>query len=76
MSAAAILAIIKAIPAVFKMYEQTVDLYFKSQEAADINQMAKNKAVRDALIAGMLRPGVTDNELKDIRRHLYAIGRN
>lgn len=76
MSAAAILAIIKAIPAVLKMYEQTVDLYFKSQEAADINQMAKNKAVRDALIAGMLRPGVTDNELKDIRRHLYAISRN
>lgn len=75
-TAAAILAILKAIPALEAIYLQTVDLYFKAQEAADLNHMAKNKAVRDALIAAMLRHGVTDNELKEIRRHLYAISRN
>ena len=74
--AAVILTVIKAIPAIEKLYSQTVDLYFKQQEAADINRMDKKKTQRDAFIAAMLRPGVTDNELKDLRRALYNLNAN
>lgn len=73
MTAAMLLAIFKAIPALEKIYLESVDLYFKQREAADINRVNKNKAVRDALIAGMLRPGVTDAELKEIRHALYDL---
>ena len=71
--AAVILSVIKAIPALEKIYSQTVDLYFKQQEAADINRTDKKKAQRDAFIAAMLRPGVTDAELKDLRFALYSL---
>jgi hypothetical protein len=71
--AAAILAFIKAVPAFEKIYSQTIDLYFKQQEAADINRLDKKKSERDALIAGMIRQGVTDEELKDLRRALYNL---
>jgi hypothetical protein len=73
--AAVILAFIKAIPALEKIYSQTIDLYFKQQESADINRFDKKKHERDALIAAMMRPGVLDDELKDLRRALYDLNR-
>jgi hypothetical protein len=71
--AAAILAFIKAIPALEKIYSQTIDLYFKQQEAADINRADRKKTARDALIAAMMRTGVSTDELKDLRRALYDL---
>lgn len=72
-TAATLLAIVKAIPALEKIYSQSIDLYLSQQSAADNNQYDKKKAERDALIAAMLRQGVTDEELRDLRRALYNL---
>jgi hypothetical protein len=76
MSAAVVLAIIEAIKPLRDIYLQTVDLHFKKQEAADISYYDKNKAARDAIIARMKMPGVTDAELKDLRHSLYNLRRS
>jgi hypothetical protein len=73
--AAFVLAILKAIPATQKIFEQVIDLYYASQSAADHTRYAKKKAHRDAIIAAMKRPEVTDDELKDLRRALYDLNR-
>ena len=75
MTAALLLSIFKAIPALEKIYLESISLYFKQQEAADINRSDKKKTERDALIAAMMRPGVLDNELKDLRLALYNLNR-
>lgn len=72
-TAATFLAIVKAIPALEKIYSQSIDLYLSQQSAADNNAYDKKKAERDALIAAMLRQGVTDEELRDLRRALYNL---
>lgn len=73
MTAAMILAVLKAIPALQKIFESVIDLYFKQQEAADQNHYDKKKAARDAIIAAMMKTGVTDVELRDLRRSLYDL---
>ena len=73
MTAAMILAVLKAIPALQKIFESVIDLYFKQQEAADNNAYDKKKAARDAIIAAMMKTGVTDVELRDLRRSLYDL---
>lgn len=73
MTAAMLLAIFKAIPALEKIYLESIDLYFKQQSAADNNHYDKKKAARDAIVAAMLRQGVTDAELRDLRRSLYDL---
>jgi hypothetical protein len=70
-----LLALVKAIPSIERIYLQTVDLYFKQQEAADQNRYSKKKHSRDAIITAMLRPGITEDELKDLRRTLYDLNR-
>lgn len=72
-TAATFLAIIKAIPALEKIYSQSIDLYFAQQAAADNDTYDKKKAARDAIVAAMLKPGVTDAELRDLRRSLYEL---
>lgn len=72
-TAATFLAIVKAIPALEKIYSQSIDLYLKQQSAADNNAYDKKKAERDALVAAMMKPGVTDNELRDLRHALYNL---
>ena len=73
--AAVILSLVKALPAIEKMYLMTVELYFKQQEAADQDYYDEKKVHRDALISAMLRPGVKEDELKNIRRALYDLNR-
>lgn len=73
MTAAMLLAIFKAIPTLYKLYEDSVDLYFKQQAASDQNRYAKKKATRDALITALVKPGATADEIKEIRRSLYDL---
>lgn len=73
--AALIVAVAKAIPALQKIFEDAMDIYWKQQSAADQDGYDKKKAERDALITAMMKPGVTDNELKDLRRALYELNR-
>lgn len=74
MSAAAlILAVLKSIPALEAIYVSTIDLYFKQQSATDNDNYDKKKAARDAIITAMMRPEVTNEELRDLRRSLYDL---
>lgn len=75
MTAALLLAIFKAIPSLEKIYLQSIDLYFKQQEAADNNRTTAIEKKRTDLLNQMKQPGVTDEELKAIRRALYDLGR-
>lgn len=74
--AAFIIALIKALPAAEKIFQRSVDLYFAQQEAAEHERYQKKKATRDAIIAAMTRQGVTDEELKELRRSLYDLNRD
>lgn len=76
MYATLLLAIFKAIPALEKIYLESIGLYFKQQAAADQDRYSKKKAHRDALIFAMTQPGKTDDELKDLRRALYELNRS
>lgn len=58
-----------------KIYIMTIDLYFKQQEANDQSHYDERKIHRDALIAAMSKNGVTEDELKSIRRALYDLNR-
>lgn len=71
---AAILALIKAFPLALKVFSQVIDLYFGQQEAADSSHYSKKKIKRDALLFAMTKPGITDEEIKNIRRALYDLG--
>ena len=73
MTAALLLAIFKSIPALQKIYEESIGLYFKQQAANDQDRYSKKKAQRDAFLFAMVQPGKTDDELKDLRRALYDL---
>lgn len=75
MTAALLLAIFKAIPALEKIYLESIGLYFKQQAANDQDRYSKKKAQRDAFLFAMTQPGKTDEELKDLRRALYDLNR-
>ena len=70
---AILLSFFKAIPVLWKIYQESVDLYIKQQEVSDQNRFDKKKHERNALIAAMLRPGVTDEELRSLRTALYNL---
>jgi hypothetical protein len=75
MTATLLLAIFKSIPALYKMYEASIGLYYKQQSASDEERYSKKKATRDALISAMETPGKTYEELKELRRSLYDLNR-
>lgn len=75
MTATLLLAIFKSIPALLKIYEESIGLYYKQQAAADQNRYSKKKATRDAIILAMEIPGKTYEELKELRRSLYDLNR-
>jgi hypothetical protein len=70
---ATLLAFFKAWPAAWKIYEQSITLYFAQQSASDNNRHDRKKAAREAIIAAIMRPGVSDEELKDLRHSLYFL---
>lgn len=73
MNGAILLAVFKAIPALYKLYKESVDLFIQQQEISDRQGYDKKKAERDALITAMMKTGVTDEELRDLRRALYNL---
>jgi hypothetical protein len=70
---ATLLAIFKAFPAAWKIYEQSIDLYFAQQSASDNNSYDRKKSARDLIIREMMKKGVTDEELKNLRHSLYFL---
>lgn len=69
---ATILAIIKAIPALEKLFSEAMDLYIKQSNASDQNEVNDVQKQRDALVASISRS--TNREERDsLRRLLYSL---
>lgn len=75
MWASAVLAVIKAIPAVYKIWKEVIDLYHEQQDAADVSKSEKVLKEREATIAAMKQPGLTDEQRGTLRRRLWELGR-
>lgn len=73
--ASLILGIVKAIPAVEKIYKRSIDLYYAELNARDINNVNKVREQREALLASLKAPGLTDENRANIRRILYTLSK-
>lgn len=72
---AAIVALIKALPAIRSIYLQTVDLYFSAQETRDQNQMSEIDEERGAIMSALKQPGVTDAQKRIFRKRLIDLSK-
>lgn len=70
-----VLAILKAIPSIERLYLKTIELYFSQLDVADQNSVNKNAKKRDALLASLQLQGLSDDQKSQIRRMLYDISR-
>lgn len=70
-----ILAFLKAIPSIERLYVKTIELYFAQIDVADQNSVNKNSKKRDALLASLKIQGLSDDQKNEIRRMLYDISR-
>jgi hypothetical protein len=71
-----ILAFLKAIPSIERLYVKTIELYFAQIDVADQNSVNKNAKKRDALLSSLKLQGLSDEQKNQIRRMLYDISRN
>jgi hypothetical protein len=71
-----ILAVLKAIPSIERLYVKTIELYFAQIDVADQNAVNKNAKKRDALLSSLKLQGLSDEQKNQIRRMLYDISRN
>jgi predicted DNA binding protein len=73
--AAVVLAVVKAIPALQKIFEAAIDLYNQQQDIAAENQSIKVQREREATVAAMKQPGLTDQQRATLRRRLWELGK-
>jgi hypothetical protein len=71
--AATILALIKAIPALRDIFLKVVDLWQEAQTVAEENQVQKVQKEREATVAAMKAPGLSDSERAVLRRRLWEL---
>jgi hypothetical protein len=72
-AAAAILAVIKAVPAFRDIFIQVVDLYNAAMDAAAEAQSIKVQREREATVAAMKQPGLSDEHRGVLRRRLWEL---
>lgn len=73
--AAAIVAVVKALPAARDIYLRTVDLYFAEEERKDQNRSADIDEERSAIAAALKQPGMTDENRRILRKRLIALSK-
>lgn len=70
---AALLAVFKAIPALWNIYQKSVELYIKEQNAADQANVNNVREKREALLASLKQPGLSDENRANLRHLLYSL---
>jgi len=75
MTGATLLAIFKAIPALQKIFEEAVELYYKELAARDQDRVVQTQKEREALVAALKQPGLNDENRRILRRRLYDLHR-
>lgn len=71
--AAALLAVIKAIPAAQKLFSQVMDLYYQELDRRLESESNKIMKEREALVASLKLEGLTAENRATIRRRLYDL---
>jgi hypothetical protein len=74
-TAAFILSIIKAIPAIESIFKSLITLYYQQIDAAYDAHVSVNQKKREAIIAALQKEGLTDENRDYLRRLLYDISR-
>lgn len=73
--AAALVTFFKGTQALRDLFQMTVTLYYAAEEAADNREMSEIDQERDALVAALKQPGMTDAQRNLLRRKLIALSR-
>ena len=73
--AAIILAVLKAIPILERMFERVVDLYLQQVKASDEGQVSRVNLEREKLLEEINKPEITQDEKAAIRRRLFELQR-
>jgi hypothetical protein len=73
--AAAILVVLKAVPAARDIFLKIVDLYHAEQDAASESQSIKVLREREATVAAMKQPGLSDENRAALRRRLWELNK-
>jgi hypothetical protein len=73
--AAVLLTVIKAIPALEKIFSQCIQLYYSSVNAADQSRVAANEKKREVILLSLKNENLTDENRNSLRRILYDISR-
>jgi len=74
-TAAFILSLIKAIPALEKLFSSVVDLYYSQLDAADQNRVTAKQKKRTAIFAALKSGEISDENKNNLRRILYDLSR-
>ena len=73
--ASLLLAIAKAFPAAEKIFSRVIELYYAKQGSDDQNNTNEIQLKRDAIIASLKQPGLTDENRASLRHLLYDLHR-
>jgi hypothetical protein len=73
--AAVLLTVIKAIPALEKIFSQCIQLYYSSVSAADQSRVAANEKKREAILLSLKNENLNDENKNSLHRILYDISR-
>jgi hypothetical protein len=75
-AAAFILSLIKAIPALEKIFSSVVELYYVQVDVADQNRVTAKEKKKTAIFAALKSGEISDENKNNLRRILYDISRN
>jgi hypothetical protein len=70
-----IVSLAKAIPAIQKIFESSVELYYAEENREDENHTAEINQEREAIAASLKQPGLTDENRRALRKRLIALSR-
>lgn len=73
--AGGLVAIAKAVPAARAILNQVVAQYYAVEEGRDQTQMNEVDQERDAIVASLKQPGLTDVQKRALYKRLIALSR-
>ena len=73
--AALILTVVKAIPALEKIFSQCIQLYYASIDASNQSRVLALEKKREAILLSLKNEALTDENRNSLRRILYDLSR-
>jgi hypothetical protein len=70
-----IVSVAKAVPAARAIFEQSVALYYANEQHQDDNHTDDVREEREALVASLKQPGLTDANKRALYKRLIALMR-